>query len=211
MREPALWGVHIHARRGERFQTPSRLSSRKAAPVRDFGRRHEEEAQVEHERCGKRRGPHPHGRWRCEDSRLQCRAESGCFASQQKEHEAAQRARREVDEKAKKRRESIAAAAADAAETSAADTGKLRAAETAASEMVAVAGLFERILSRCLAGVLFDERGTVLKRILSIVPSELHDTAAAPHVACVYVARRSARPVWLGGSRALHFCLYLFC
>ena len=53
MREPALRGVHIHVRRRKRCQAPSRLSSRQAAPVRDFGRQHEEEAQVEHKRCGK--------------------------------------------------------------------------------------------------------------------------------------------------------------
>ena len=45
--------------------------------------------------------------------------------------------------------------------------------------MAAAAGPFERTLSRCLAGVLFDERGTVLERILSIDPSELHDPTPA--------------------------------
>ena len=84
--------------------------------------------------------------------------------ARKKEHEAAQSARQEMEDKAKMRRETIAAAAMDAAAASAADAAKLTAAETAASEMVSAAGQgqFERVLSRCLAGALFDERGMLL-------------------------------------------------
>lgn len=91
--------------------------------------------------------------------------------ARKKEHEAAQRARQEMEDKAKMRRETIAAAATDAAAASAADASKLTAAETAASEIVSAAGpgQFERALSRCLAGALFDVLRCVLLRLVVTV------------------------------------------
>ena len=88
--------------------------------------------------------------------------------ARKKEHEAAQRTRQEMEDKAKMRRETIAAAATDAAAASAADASKLTAAETAASGMVSAAGpgQFERALSRCLAGALFNVLRCVLLRLV---------------------------------------------